>query len=86
MSTFRRFGVASFYTLALAVGGIFYSQVFVDGLLPYVQEGGTFSQPVFIMNRVVPIALLVILAAVWIWVVAGAVQDEQTVERRRVRR
>ena len=86
MSTFRRFGVAMFYTFALAIGGVFYSSVFVDGLLPLVQEGGTFSQPVFIMNRIVPIALLVILLAVWIWVVAGAVQDETTVDRRRIRR
>lgn len=86
MSTFKRFAVALFYSLGLAVGGVFYTNVFVDGLLPLVQEGGTFSQPVFIMNRIVPIALLVILLAVWIWVVAGAVQDETTVDRRRIRR
>jgi hypothetical protein len=86
MSTFARFGVALFYTLALAVGAIFYQRVFVNELLPLVEQGGTFSQPVFIMNRIVPIVLLVILLAVWIWVVAGAVQDETTVDRRRIRR
>ena len=85
MSTFKRFGVASFYTLALMVGGIFYQRVFVAELLPLVDESGTFSQPVFIMNRIVPIVLLVVLAATWVWVIAGAVQDEQRVERRRVR-
>jgi hypothetical protein len=86
MSTFKRFGVALFYTLGLAVGAIFYQRVFVSELLPLIEDGGTFSQPVFIMNRIVPIVLLVILLAVWIWVVAGAVQDETTVERRRIRR
>lgn len=86
MSTFVRFGVALFYTLALAIGGILYQRLFVANLLPLVEQGGTFSQPVFIMNRIVPIALLVVLAATWIWVIAGAVQDEQTVDRRRVRR
>ena len=86
MSTFMRFGVASFYTLALAIGAVLYNRIFVSELLPLVEEGGTFSQPVFIMNRVVPVALAVVLLAVWVWVVAGAVQDEQTVDRRRVRR
>jgi len=86
MSTFKRFGVALFYTLGLAVGAIFYQRVFVDTLLPLVEQGGAFSQPVFILSRIVPIVLLVILLAVWVWVVAGAVQDETTVDRRRVRR
>lgn len=86
MSTFKRFGVALFYTLALAIGGILYNRVFVANLLPLVEESGPFSQPVFILNRIVPIVLLVILLAVWIWVIAGAVQDETTVDRRRVRR
>lgn len=86
MSTVQRFGVASFYTFALAIGAIIYQRVFVSELLPLVDEGGTFSTPVFMLERIVPIVLLVVLAATWIWVVAGAVQDEQTVERRRVRR
>ena len=86
MSTFQRFGVASLYTVGLAVGAIMYQRVFVDTLLPLIAEGGTFSRPVFIMERIIPIVLLVILLAAWIWVVAGAVQDETTVDRRRIRR
>jgi len=86
MSTFKRFGVALFYTLGLAIGAVFYQRIFVANLLPLVEESGTFSQPVFIMNRIVPIVLAVILLATWIWVVAGAVQDETTVDRRRIRR
>jgi hypothetical protein len=34
----------------------------------------------------VPIVLVILLLAVWVWVIAGAVQDERTVDRRRVRR
>jgi len=29
---------------------------------------------------------VILLVAVWTWVIAGAVQDEQTVNRRQVRR
>jgi hypothetical protein len=86
MATWQRFGVALFYTLGLAVGGVFYAEVFQQTLVPLVEEGGTFSQPVFILERIVPIVLLSILAAVWLWTIAGAVQDEKAVDRRRVRR
>ena len=85
MSTWQRMGVALFYTLALAVAGMLYSEVFNSTLVPLVDPDGIFSQPVFIMVRIVPIVLLVILAAAWLWVIAGAVQDEKSVKRRRVR-
>jgi hypothetical protein len=86
MSTVKRFGVASFYTLALAVGAIIYQRVFSETLLPIVDPAGTFSDPLFMLSRIVPIVLAVLLLASWIWVVAGAVQDETTVDRRRIRR
>ena len=85
MSTWQRIGVAVFYTLGLLVGGVLYNEVFVSNLLPVVDQNGTFSTPVLILERIVPIVLLVILLAVWGWVIAGAVQDEQTVTRRRIR-
>jgi len=85
MATWKRIGVAVFYTLGLLVGGVLYNEVFVSNLVPVVNPNGTFSTPVLILERIVPIVLLVILLAVWGWVVAGAVQDEQTVTRRRIR-
>lgn len=85
MATWQRIGVAVFYTLGLLVGGVLYNEVFVAELVPVVDPSGTFSTPVLILERIVPIVLLVILLAVWGWVVAGAVQDEQTVSRRRIR-
>ena len=85
MATWQRIGVAMFFTLGLMVGGLMYNRVFVDTLLPIVDESGLFSQPVLILERIVPIILLVLLLAVWAWVVAGAVQDERTIDRRRVR-
>jgi hypothetical protein len=85
MATWQRIGVAVFYTLGLLVGGVLYNEVFVSNLVPVVDPNGTFSTPVLILERIVPIVLLVILLAVWGWVIAGAVQDEQTVTRRRVR-
>jgi hypothetical protein len=86
MATWQRIGVAIFFTIALAVGGLLYNEVFVQTLLPVVDMDGQFSQPVGMLEVIVPIVLAVLLAAVWLWVIAGAVQDERTVDTRRVRR
>jgi len=85
MATWQRIGVALFFTIALAVGALLYNEVFVQTLVPVVDMDGQFSQPVVILEAIVPIILLVLLAAVWLWVIAGAVQDERTVQTRRVR-
>lgn len=85
MATWQRIGVALFFSLGLMVGGLLYNEVFAAELVPLVNPNGTFSQPVLILERIVPIVLLVLLLAVWGWVVAGAVQDERTVDRRRIR-
>jgi hypothetical protein len=85
MATYQRIGVAMFFTVALMIAGLIYNRVFVQQLLPLIEEGGTFSQPAFILERLVPILLLVLLLGTWAWVVAGAVQDEQRVSRRRIR-
>jgi type II secretory pathway pseudopilin PulG len=37
------------------------------------------------LENLVPIVIVAILLATWAWVIAGAVQDEKTVDRRRVR-
>jgi hypothetical protein len=83
MSTWQRFGVALFSTLGLAVGGILYRQIFVTELLPLVDPDGQFSTPVIWLDNIIPLVLVAILLAVWVWVIAGAVQDERTVDRRR---
>jgi hypothetical protein len=85
MATWQRIGVAMFFTLALAVGGLLYNEVFVQTLLPVVDMDGQFSQPVGLLEVIVPLVIVVLLAAVWLWVIAGAVQDETTTRRRRVR-
>ena len=86
MATWRRIGFAVFSSLAIAVGALIYNEVFVAELLPIVPTEGPFGTPVVWLERVVPIVLLVLLLAVWVWVVAGAVQDERRVDRRRARR
>ncbi len=86
MSTWQRIGVALFYTIGLMVGGLLYNEVFVGALLPVVPTTGTFGTPVAWLERLVPIVLLALLLAVWVWVIAGAVQDERTVRTRRGRR
>lgn len=86
MATWQRIGVATYWTLALMVGGLVYNRVFVVELLPLVDPDGTFSAPVLVLDRLVPVILVMLLLAVWVWVIAGAVQDERTVDRRRVRR
>ena len=85
MATWQRIGVALFFTIALAVGALLYNEVFVQTLVPVVDMDGQFSQPVVILEAIVPIILLVLLGAVWLWVIAGAVQDERSVQTRRVR-
>jgi len=86
MSTWQRIQFAFISTIASAVGGILYTQVFSAVILPLVDTDGIFSQPVIWLDRLVPLLLATLVLAVWVWVIAGAVQDERTVDRRRVRR
>lgn len=85
MATYQRIGVAFAWTIGLFVGGIIYNRVFASELLPLIDTGGTFSMPVVWLDRLVPAVILILLVAVWGWVIAGAVQDERTIDRRRVR-
>jgi len=86
MATWQRIGVALFFTLSLMLGGLIYNEVFVANILPLVDTSGQFSTPVVWLDRLVPVILVALLVTVWVWVIAGAVQDERTVDRRRVRR
>jgi hypothetical protein len=85
MSTWQRFGVGVFSTVALMIGGLLYNEVF-QPLFERIDPEGMFSTPVIWLDNLVPVALVVLLLATWAWVVAGAVQDERTVDRRRARR
>lgn len=86
MATYQRIGVAIVWTVALAVAGLLYQRVFVGALLPIVDTDGLFSTPVVWLDRIIPVVVVILLLAVWLWVIWGAVQDERTVDRRRVRR
>lgn len=86
MSTFQRIGFAFGSTVALAIAGTIYQRVFANALLPLVDPEGTFSTPVMWLDNLVPVIIVMLLLAVWVWVVFGAVQDEKAVDRRRVRR
>jgi len=86
MATWRRIGVGLFSTISLMMGGLIYNEVFAQEIFPLINTSGTFSTPVVWIDRIVPIVLVTLLVAVWAWVIAGAVQDERTVDRRRLRR
>jgi len=86
MATYQRIGVAIIWTVALAVAGLLYNRVFKGALYPLVDPDGIFSTPVVWLDNLVPVVIVILLLAVWVWVIAGAVQDERTVDRRRVRR
>ena len=86
MSTWSRIRVAFIWTISLSVAGIIYANVFSAELLPIIDKDGLFSTPVIWLDNLVPIIIATLLLAVWVWVIASAVQDERTVDRRRVRR
>jgi len=86
MSTASRINVATVWTVALLLLGIIYNRVFADGLLPLVDTDGVFSTPVVWIDNIVPVVVAGLVIAAWVWVVVGAVQEERTVDRRRVRR
>lgn len=86
MSTWARLRFAFVSTVAIAVGGIVYAQVWSDVMFPMIDKDGTFSTPAVWLDNLAPLILVFLLLAVWVWVIAGAVQDERTVDRRRVRR
>lgn len=85
MSTFGRIAVAFGWTLGVAIGGVIYYEVYMNNLQEFKPDGGPFVQPVTVAEYVVPIVLLTILLAVWVWVVVGSVQEERAREMRRVR-
>ena len=86
MSTFGRFAYGFYATIAVAIGALFYNEVFVENLLEFAPTEGPFAAPVGYLEIIVPIVLLTILLGVWVWVIVGGVQEERRVDQRRVRR
>ena len=85
MSTFGRFAYGFYATIAVAIGGLFYNEIFVENLLQFAPTEGPFAAPVEYLQIIVPIVLLTILLAVWVWVIVGGVQEERRVEQQRIR-
>ena len=86
MSMFGRMAYGFYATIAVAIGGLFYYEVYVENLRAFGPEEGPFAQPLVYLDMIVPIVLLTILLAVWVWVLIGSVQEERSVDRRQVRR
>lgn len=86
MSTFGRMAYGFFATIAVAIGGLFYNEVYVENLREFGPTEGPFAQPLVYLDYIVPIVLLTILLAVWVWVLIGSVQEERSVDARQVRR
>jgi len=78
-----RFGVVS--TVALAVGGVVYNDVFRGGLFSLATQthSGPFSQHVQTLDSIVPVLIVALLLVVWTYVLVGGATEERA--RRRVR-
>jgi len=83
MSTWQRIRVAVAWTVAVMAGGIVYQRVFADNLFPLIDTSSRWARAAVVANTIGPVVLVMLLLAVWVWVVAGAIQDERTVDRRR---
>ena len=82
MSQWQRFGYALFGTIALAVLAIVWFRVGVEHLIPLVEaHPGPFDQPVTWMETIVPACILILLLALWAWVLVGSVQEERSGRR-----
>lgn len=85
MATWQRIGVAVMWTISLMVGGLVYQRVFVEQFLPLIDRSSRWATAAIWADRIAPFVLVMLALAIWAWVVAGAVQEERTVNRRRVR-
>jgi hypothetical protein len=87
MGNYARTQFAFITTIGMAIAAVIYQQVFVNELLPLVtgEHSGQFTDQVVWLDRIVPIVIGIILLVTWAWVIAGAVQEERTVDQRRRR-
>jgi hypothetical protein len=80
----QRFGVALMWTIGTAIGAIMYQQVWVNEIFPLIDKDGLFSDPAIWLDRIVPLVLVILLLAVWVWTISGAIEEERTTRRRRL--
>jgi hypothetical protein len=84
VSHIQRFGVAMMWTIGTAIGAIMYQQVWVNEIFPLIDKDGLFSDPAIWLDRIVPLVLVILLLAVWVWTISGAIEEERTTRRRRL--
>lgn len=87
MSLVRRYWFGLKVTLLMGLVALVHFRVGVQQLYPMAQNSfsGPFSGVVNTLEFVVPLAIVAIVGATWLWVLVSPVQEERTV-RRRVRR
>ena len=87
MSQFRRFAVGVFFTLALAVTGVIYQQVYMNELHGLIGEHpGPFSFVQDLLANIPVVVIVGLLLAVWTWVLVGGAQEERAQEQQVIRR
>lgn len=86
MSQIRRFAFAMKVTIAMGLAAIIHFRVGVEQIYPLARGdfAGPFSGIIGILEFLVPLAIVIIVLATWLWVLISPVQEERTV--RRVRR
>jgi hypothetical protein len=68
-------------TIGLAALTIIYYQAGVGALFPLANTGGPFSWIIGWVTTAAPLAIVVMLLAVWAWAFASPVQDEAAIRR-----
>lgn len=78
MSQWIRIGYGFGGTVGLAVLAIIWVRVYTANLAPIVEaHAGPFSYVIGWMETIVPAVIVILLLALWVWVVAGPVQNER---------
>lgn len=81
MSQAARMAFAVLSTIGLAALAIVYYQAGVGALFPLATDGGPFSWIIGWITTAAPLAIVVLLLAVWAWAFASPVQDEAAIRR-----
>lgn len=84
MSQIRRYAFAMKMTLVMGLAAIIHFRVGVEQIYPLARGdfSGPFTGIIDIIEFVVPLAIVIIVLATWVWVLISPVQEERTVRRR----